>query len=481
MLRVGGTMVYESDAFYALCDELGILIWQDFMFANMDYPVGDADFLASVRSELLQEVGRLARHPSVACYCGNSEVEQQAAMFGQTADAWRSELFYDVAPEIVAAGAPGTPYVPASPSGGALPFHSDAGVAHYFGVGAYRRPLHDVDNNRVLFASECLGFSNLPSPEAISARFGSLTPAPHSPAWKAGVPRDSAASWDFEDVRDTYLEYLYGVAAGALRQTDPARWFDLSTVVSGEVMQSVFERWMHPDNACNGGLIWFLMDLVPGAGWGMLDVDGQPKPLYYFLRRAFSSQGVAWRDRGLEGLTADIRSGADEPLRGALRVQILQHAHTLIREFSKDIELSAGGRQAVAIDRELGQFFDTTYSYCFGPPKHDVVVATLLGADDRVIQTAAYFPNDRNLAPLNDATVDITCATDGDQASITITSDAFLQCVHLKARHFAFDDDYFHVAPQTPVTVTARRTGGGDRALSGTLTALNLDSGLRFS
>ncbi|HEY4305329.1 MAG TPA: hypothetical protein VGM82_12710, partial [Gemmatimonadaceae bacterium] len=82
MIRIGGTMVYEADCFYDLCDELGIMVWQDFMFANMDYPASDVNFARAVREEAECVVMRLHRHPSVVLYCGNSEVEQQAAMLG---------------------------------------------------------------------------------------------------------------------------------------------------------------------------------------------------------------------------------------------------------------------------------------------------------------------------------------------------------------------------------------------------------------
>src|SRR5205085_4140347 len=90
MLRVGGTMVYESDRFYQLCDELGIMVWQDFMFANMDYPVDDTGFAANIAAEAKYQLGRLSRHPSVAMYCGSSEIEQQAAMLGMPREFWRN-------------------------------------------------------------------------------------------------------------------------------------------------------------------------------------------------------------------------------------------------------------------------------------------------------------------------------------------------------------------------------------------------------
>ena len=93
MLRVNGCMVYEDEAFFDACDELGILVWQDFMFANMDYPAGDEAFLASVKEEARQQLAIWQSHPSLAVICGNSEAEQQAAMWGAVRETWAQPLF----------------------------------------------------------------------------------------------------------------------------------------------------------------------------------------------------------------------------------------------------------------------------------------------------------------------------------------------------------------------------------------------------
>jgi beta-mannosidase len=130
MLRVNGTMIYESDSFYDACDELGILVWQDFMFARMDYPEEDAEFAGEVRSEAEQVLARLHHHPCLAALCGNSEVEQQAAMMGLAPDARKTPLFESTLREASRRWCPRIPYVSSSPTGGTLPFHVDAGVAH---------------------------------------------------------------------------------------------------------------------------------------------------------------------------------------------------------------------------------------------------------------------------------------------------------------------------------------------------------------
>ena len=97
----------------------------------------------------------------------------------------------------------------------------------------------------------------------------------HHPRWKAGVPRDAGSGWDFDDVRDHYLALLYGVDPGELRRADPDRYLELSRAVTGEVMAQVFGEWRRGASPCGGGLVLWLRDLVPGAGWGVLDDRGR--------------------------------------------------------------------------------------------------------------------------------------------------------------------------------------------------------------
>src|SRR6185437_5997104 len=197
------------------------------------------------------ELSRLSRHASSAVICGNSEIEQQAAMFGLDPSIGRGEFFGNELPRIAARCCPGIPYVPSAPCGGDLPFRARNGIANYFGVGAYLRPIEDARRAQVRFASECLAFSNVPEPEMLDR----MALSPTHPAWKRGVPRDSGAGWDFEDVRDHYLKLLYPVDPTALRQTDTRRYLELSRIVSGEVMAEVFGEWRRPGSHSGGGII----------------------------------------------------------------------------------------------------------------------------------------------------------------------------------------------------------------------------------
>ncbi|HVR60884.1 MAG TPA: glycoside hydrolase family 2 protein, partial [Polyangia bacterium] len=183
MVRVCGPLLYESDTFHDLCDQLGILVWQDFMFANMDYPE-DAAFVASVKAEAEQALRRWQARPSLGVLCGDSEGEQQAAMWGAPRAAWHRPLFRETLAALARALCPDVPYWPSSASGGAFPHQPSAGTTSYYGVGAYRRPLDDARRCNLRFASECLGFGNIPDDAALAALASGAPVRPHTPSWK---------------------------------------------------------------------------------------------------------------------------------------------------------------------------------------------------------------------------------------------------------------------------------------------------------
>src|SRR5262249_10571686 len=157
------------------------------------------------------------------------------------------------------------------PSGGVLPFHVRDGIAHYYGIGAYRRTPAELRQADVKFSSECLGFSHIPEPETVNRVMGGALPALHHPRWKQRVPRDAGPGWDFEDVRDHYLQHLFAVDPVALRSFDMPRYLQLSRVVPGEVLHQAFSEWRGGHSHNQGGLVWFYKDLWPGAGWGIVD------------------------------------------------------------------------------------------------------------------------------------------------------------------------------------------------------------------
>jgi beta-mannosidase len=478
MLRVGGTMVYEADCFYDICDELGILVWQEFMFANMDYPADDAAFMATVDREASDTLARLRRHASVAVLCGNSEVEQQAAMLGADRALWSNAIFRELLPTRCA-GMPGVPYVPASPTGGALPFHVDSGIAHYFGVGACLRPLEDARRSNVRFASECLGFSNVPEQSAVDVLLPRGEAPFHHPRWKLRVPRDQGAGWDFEDVRDFYLARLFDVDPLQVRYADPERYLALSRVTTGEVMARTIGEWRRAGSTCHGALIWFFQDLWLGAGWGLVDADRRPKAAYYAVKRAMQPVALAMTDEGANGVDVHLVNDRATTLTGDLHLALYRSGGTLVAHATMPVEVLPRTATRLRGDAIFGRFEDLAYAYRFGPLGFDVMVATLRDASS-VVADAVYFRHSMSI-PVADEPLIAAYATRAseDVVEIHLGSSRFAQAVALQCDDFVPDDSYFHMAPGSERTVRARATKPGG-SFSGYAQALNASSGVNI-
>lgn len=447
MLRVPGIAVYEADAFFDLCDEMGILVWQDFMFANFDYPA-DEPFLDSARREAAQFLDRVQASPSLAVLCGGSEAEQQAAMLGLPRERWSQPLFDTVLRDEAARWRPDVPYVANSPSGGPLPFAADAGVTHYYGVGAYLRPLEDARRAAVRFASECLAFANVPEAGALPG-----VPAVHDPRWKARVPRDPGAPWDFEDVRDHYLRSLYGCDPMALRYEDPDRYSRLSRAVTGEVMEAVFAEWRRAGSSCGGGLVWMFQDVWPGAGWGVVDSGGVPKAAWHALRRAFRPVQVLLTDEGVNGLALHLLNETAEPVEAALTLTALRRGEVPVLRVERAVTLPPRGAQAVPAASLLDRFFDLTCAYRFGPPAHDAVVAALRDpVTNAPLAEAFCFPQGGRMER---ADVGLTARVEraAQGWALILSSRRLARSVHIEDDGFRAEEEWFHLPPGEERTV----------------------------
>lgn len=493
MLRVPGIAAYESPAFHDLCDELGILVWQDFMFANLDYPEHDGDFMAAVEAEATAVLAQLGGRPSLAVLCGGSEVAQQVAMMGLDPTLAEGPLFGELLPRLVAEARVDAPYVPSTPWGGDLPFRPDRGVANYYGVGAYRRPLEDARRAGVRFAAECLAFANVPDDDALEALHTVGGPVPHDPLWKAGVPRDVGAGWDFDDVRDHYLRLLYELDPSALRSTDPERYLELSRMVSGEVMAEVFGEWRRADSSCDGALVLWLADLVPGAGWGVLDHRGRPKVAYHHLRRALAPLAVWSTDEGLGGIDVHLANDGASPVSGRLRVALYRDRATLVEQATEELTLGAHEYARRNVEALLGHFVDVSWAYRFGPPGQDLVAMTWERREGdawRPVAQAFRFPagrpGERDDAARLQLTAALVCGAGGP--AVRLAAERFVHGVRIDVPGWVPADDAFGVEPGHAVTIALApepATAGADAPAvgmpeAGTLTAVNLRGRLRI-
>ncbi len=467
MLRVGGTMVYESDAFYEACDALGILVWQDFMFANCDYPGEDAEFAASVTREAEQFLSRCETRACLALLCGNSEIEQQVAMLGLPRDTWRSPLFEQLLRGLANEQRCDVPYVTSTPTGGALPFQANTGLTHYYGVGAYLRPLEDARRAEVKFTSECLGFANIPEESTVAQVLGD-GPAPfHHPRWKARSPRDNGAGWDFDDVRDHYTKLLFGVDPNAVRYEDPERALALGRVTSGEVMARTLGEWRRAASPCRGALLWFLRDLWPGAGWGVIDSRGLPKAAYYFVRRAMQAQAVFLSDEGLNGLALHTVNDSEAPLVADLELLLIRNGSVRVATGSTRLELGPRSALETSASSLFDHFIDLTHAYRFGPRQYDVAVATLREANSgSALSQASYFPGGFDNARAEDLGLEATLTALSEREwKLLVSSKRFAQALAIDLPGFSLPDCYFDLAPGAAreLTLVAERAGATPR------------------
>ncbi len=348
MVRIGGYMSYEDSDFWDLCDELGILVWQDCMLAGFD-PPEEPEFVESVQLEVRQQLGQLAARPSLTVVCASSETQQQAAMFGLPSDGWHSALLEETIPALAHELVPHLPCVVSSPSGGDLPFEAGQGIAHYFGVGAYLRPITDARAAGVRFAAECLSFGNPPEQSTVERCFGNASVAGHHPTWKAAVARDSGTSWDFEDVRDEYVRQIFGVDPFRIRYTDPERYLDYGRAVVAHIMSTVVAEWRCAQSPCAGALILSWQDICPGAGWGLLDSFTEPKAPWYSLRRVLAPVAALITDEGLAGLRVHVVNDQASSVEGTLRLTLFNPGGSPVEEVESAVQVDGRRRGAVEL------------------------------------------------------------------------------------------------------------------------------------
>ena len=222
--------------------------------------------------------------------------------------------------------------------------------------------------------------------------------------------------------------------------------------------------------------MWFLQDLWPGAGWGVIDALGQPKAAWYYLRRAFAPTAVFLSDEGVNGIDIHVVNDAAEPFRGDVRLTMYRDGSTTVGAGHSTIEVAARGRARLAADMLLGRFTDVSGAYRFGPPGHDVVIAELREAGHESVRSSDLllphgFPAHAGTRPgLRGRVVHLA----ENESLLELESERLACGVHIECRGWLALDNYFHIAPggkvsvplcgpaeERPATVHVRSLNGG--------------------
>ena len=481
MVRIGGTMIYEQTLFYQLCDKLGIMVWQDFMFANMDYPIDNEDFFNSVNVEVAQVLNRLRKHSCISVYCGNSEIDQQISMLGLSTETLNNRLFSEIIPKHCKKIHSEIPFITSTPIGRVLPFQTNKSLCHYYGIGAYQRPMSELRHHDVKFTSECLGFANIPITETRNQVLDGQLPVTHHPKWKERVPRDTGTGWDFEDVRDHYTESLFNVKTTTLKSYDTEKYLALSEITTGEIMSQVFSEWRSTHSQCAGGLVWFLKDFWQGAGWGIVDSSGLPKACYYYLKRCWQPINIAITNESLNGVDIHISNESTRKINGSIELSLLNKHSTVIAQESLTVSIPASTTSTFNSDSILSSFYDVAYSYRFGPAKHSVVAVQLKNKNNEVISDAYYFPN----AGVPHTNIDSELITrakqiDDNTYQLELSCNHFLYAVNIEVDGYNTTDNFFHLLPNTTKVITMKKNRLNSKPYKGYISALNLNEDVKI-
>jgi beta-mannosidase len=445
MLRVWGGGYYESDDFYELCDELGLMVWQDFMFACSMYP-GDEKFLESVRAEATDNVRRLRNHPSVVIWVGNNEVETAWQHWGWKdklpAKLWDDykKIFHGVLPEVVAAEDPSRPYWPSSPSSN-LEEDSDSqrmGDVHYWEVWHAAKPFDYYERQRPRFMSE-YGFQSFPAIETVNAY---TVPSDHdiqSPVMLAHQkhPRGNQLIReymlrDFPEPKD-FESFLY---ASQVLQAEGIR-------VGAEHLRRIMPHNM-------GSLFWQLDDCWPVASWSSVDYFGRWKALQYYARRFYNPVLLSPHVEG-DQLKLYVVNDRTEPLRARLHVRLLDFDGRVISDITNPVEVSpltSKAYQTLPVNALLeGQDPARVFLHC-----------ELLAGEGVVSSNTVFFRPFKDLSlPAPNVSTEVAPAR-GGATSVTLSTDRLARAVYLSTPGLegSFADNFFDLLPGRKVTVAFR-------------------------
>ncbi|CAH0159042.1 glycoside hydrolase family 2 protein [Chryseobacterium sp. Bi04] len=290
MIRIWGGGIYEDDEFYKACDENGILVWQDFMFAGSFYPA-DAEFLNNVKEEVKDQVNRLQNHPSIALWCGNNEIDEAIVNWGyqkqfkysknDSVQVWKDykKLFHDLIPSTLKENltADKNIYWPSSPSIGWG--HKESlteGDSHYWGVWWGEQPFEIYNEKVGRFMSE-YGFQGMPTLETTKSMFSGVPDLNlQNPAIKAHEKH--SRGWE---IINEYMQRDYKIP------TDFVKYNYISQLLQARGMQIAIEahRRARPYNM--GTLYWQLNDCWPVVSWSSIDYLGNWKAFHYQAKRSF--------------------------------------------------------------------------------------------------------------------------------------------------------------------------------------------------
>ncbi len=448
MLRIWGGGLFESDLFYELCDQKGILVWQDHLFACAIYPLDNPDYLENLRIEVIENVRRLRHHASLVLWCGNNEMEEGWEYWGWSKPEMEDlkgaylTYFHTTLPAWVKDLDPDTPYWPSSPSSN-TPFvnsnSNDTGDAHYWDVWHGRKPFTAYRAVYPRFMSE-FGFQALPPYETIQTY---------------AAPQD-------QNMTSYIMEHHQRSGSGngliIAQMTDTFRMprdfqslVYLSMLLQAEGIRFGVEHWRRNKHRVSGTLYWQLNDCWPVASWASLDFFGRWKALHYAARRFYAPIMLSILDEG-KRMQVHVTSDAGELFQGSIHWSLVTIAGKVLKSGHETVKVQPYASIPIcSLEFDLAgeQLRDTVF------------VAELFQGKQRMgLKIAPFVPNKH--LQLVDPGLDVSLGLEDGSLVVQCAAKSLARFVELKlaGADAVFSDNYFDVPGGFAVTVSAPLPAG---------------------
>ena len=454
MIRHWGGGYYETDEFYDICDELGLMVWEDFMFGN-DWQPGTYAFKQNVEREAEDQLRRLRDHPSIALWCGNNETEAAFNWPGPRkqlpADIrlqmWQDYLtvFSGILPRVVSRLAPETPYWPSSPSADYEDTSDQfqSGDHHDWSVWHGRVPFADYEKNIARFVSE-YGFQSFPEMRTVEA---------------FTVPEDRTSIFT-----EVMLAHQKNTAGNSIihdymlrdyaEPRDFASFLYASQVLQAEGIKVGAEHLRRNRPRSMGSRYWQLNDCWPVAAWSSLDYYGRWKALHYYARRFYSPLLVSPHvENG--SLAVYVVSDKTETTKAELRVRLMDARGEVLSDKTQPIQVAPLASR-IYIQMPLAEL-----------PKADVaqafIAADLLVGGKPVSRNLIYLVPTKHFA-LPPATVESELTSSGGSYRLRLSSKLLARSVYVSfgALDVQLSDNYVDLLPGEPAEIEVRSAAALD-------------------
>lgn len=486
MLRVWAGGIYEKDVFYDECDRRGVLVWQDFAFANALFPDFNRDFMDNVRQEVIDNVKRLRNRASLALWCGNNEIDWLYDMKSAAGDIhglfFGESIYHELIPELLAEVDPERPYWPSSPYGASNGWDAndpDTGDRHNWQVwhgSVY--PRRQGEKPRLDYSIVGVTFKNYKRDFALfSSEFGMHASANRHTLEKnipAGQFTWGSAEMAYRNKDTNHRKGILLMEGYTGIPRDIEEYMNFSMLTQAEGLKYGIEHFRRNRHRNSGALVWQLNDSWPGTSWSMIDYELLPKAAFYYAKTFYHPVLLSLEHEPGEPLRVWVVNDTLEPLHGTVRLTV----HALAGGESVAEVAGAGASLAGAFDATGGAVYTAAYEADIPPQS-----AVLIGAVEEAAALSGAAPEEvlaelscsgfaapvnryylRNPQDLRLLETELDVRVDQAEQSVTVTAlgpgAARLVKLELPLGRVRFSDNYFDLLPGESRTVCLRHPDG---------------------